>query len=87
MADETATISDNTTEPTEQATRALRRKVGALWQAVEVACEREDFRPRVGPLCNWCSFHAYCPAQGGDPALAAAAAAPVSIQPVGSLSS
>lgn len=57
------------TEPTEQATNALRRKVGALWRAVETACEREDFRPRPGALCNWCSFHAYCPAQGGDPSL------------------
>ena len=62
------------TEPSEQATRALRSKVGALWQAVETACEREDFRPRPGPLCNWCSFQAYCPAQGGDPTLVAAAA-------------
>ncbi len=60
-----------TTEPTEQSTRGLRNKVGALWQAVERACEREDFRPRPGPLCNWCGFHAYCPAQGGDPALVA----------------
>jgi len=56
-----------TTEPTEQSIRGLRNKVGALWQAVERACEREDFRPRPGPLCNWCGFHAYCPAQGGDP--------------------
>ena len=60
-----------TTEPTEQSTRGLRNKVGALWQAVERACEREDFRPRPGPLCNWCGFHAYCPAQGGDPSLVA----------------
>lgn len=62
-----------TTVPTEQATRALRRKVGALWQAVETACEREDFRPRPSALCSWCSFQAYCPAKGGDPALAATA--------------
>ncbi|MBX3286680.1 MAG: PD-(D/E)XK nuclease family protein [Actinobacteria bacterium] len=61
-----------TTEPTEQSTRGLRTKVSALWQAVEQACEREDFRPRPGPLCTWCDFHAYCPAKGGDPALAAA---------------
>lgn len=68
-----------TTVPTEQSTRGLRRKVGALWRAVELACEREDFRPRPGPLCDWCGFHAYCPAKGGDPsqvpvALAARAA-------------
>lgn len=65
-------LSDGTvisTTPTEQATRGLTTKVGALWQAVERACEREDFRPRPGPLCSWCGFHAYCPAQGGDPAL------------------
>ena len=60
-----------TTEPTEQATRGLRRRVAALWQAVERACEREDFRPRPGPLCAYCGFHAYCPAKGGDPALVA----------------
>ena len=55
-----------TTEPTEQGTRALRTKLAAIWQAIETACEREDFRPRPGPLCNWCSFQAYCPSQGGD---------------------
>jgi putative RecB family exonuclease len=60
-----------TTEPSAQSTTGLRRKVGALWQAVELACEREDFRPRPGPLCNWCSFQAYCPAKGGDPTLVA----------------
>lgn len=60
-----------TTQPSAQSTRGLRNKVAALWQAVERACEREDFRPRPGPLCNWCGFHAYCPAKGGDPALVA----------------
>ena len=58
-----------TTEPSEQSIRGLRTKIGALWQAVERACEREDFRPRPGPLCNWCGFHAYCSAKGGDLAL------------------
>ncbi|CAN5682363.1 RecB family exonuclease [soil metagenome] len=65
---DTTTIS---TVPTEQSTRGLRNKVGALWKAVEQACEKEDFRPRPGPLCNWCGFHAYCPAKGGDPSLVA----------------
>ncbi len=62
-----------TTQPTDQATRALRTKVGAIWQAVETACQREDFRPRPGPLCNWCSFQAYCPSQGGDISLVTSA--------------
>lgn len=60
-----------TTEPTEQSTRGLRRRIAALWQAVETACEREDFRPRPGPLCDYCAFQAYCPAKGGDPGLVA----------------
>ncbi|HEY4377255.1 MAG TPA: PD-(D/E)XK nuclease family protein, partial [Acidimicrobiales bacterium] len=64
-----------TTVPTEQSSRGLRNKVGAIWQAVELACEREDFRPKPGPLCTWCSFQAFCPAQGGDISLVPAASA------------
>ncbi len=62
-----------TTEPSEQSIRGLRNKLRALWSAIATACEREDFRPRPGPLCNWCSYHAFCPAQGGDLALVDAA--------------
>jgi putative RecB family exonuclease len=53
-------------EPTEQSTRGLERKVQAVWTAVERACERADFRPKVSRLCDWCAFKAYCPAWGGD---------------------
>lgn len=60
------------TEPTEQSIRALKAKLRALWQAIERACEREDFRPKPGPLCSWCAFQAYCPAQGGELARAEA---------------
>jgi putative RecB family exonuclease len=63
-----------TTVPSEQSTRGVETKVGALWSAVERACEKEDFRPRRSALCNWCSFQAYCPAFGGDPSLAASLA-------------
>ena len=62
-----------TTAPSEQSIRALKNKLRALWQAIATACEREDFRPRPGPLCSWCSFQAYCPAQGGSLDLVAAA--------------
>lgn len=62
-----------TTEPSAQSIRALKNKLRALWSAIEIACEREDFRPRPGPLCNWCSFQAYCPAKGGDISLVEAA--------------
>lgn len=53
-------------EPSDQSIRGLERRVGAIWSAVQRACEREDFRPNPGPLCHWCSFKAYCPAFGGD---------------------
>ena len=54
------------TIPTEQSTQGLRNRISALWSAIEMACEREDFRPKPSPLCSYCGFHAYCPAQGGD---------------------
>lgn len=60
-----------TATPTDQSTRGLRTRVGAIWQAVNQACEREDFRPKPGPLCSWCSFQKWCPQFGGDPDQAA----------------
>jgi putative RecB family exonuclease len=57
-------------EPSEQSLRGLEVRVNAVWTAVQRACEREDFRPQPGPLCNWCAFQAYCPSFGGEPDLA-----------------
>ena len=54
-------------EPTEQGLRGQRTKTIAVWDAIERACRSDDFRPKTGPLCNWCSFQAFCPAFGGDP--------------------
>ena len=51
--------------PSEQSTRGLEKKVGAIWSAIERACERDDFRPRPSALCSWCSFKELCPAFGG----------------------
>jgi hypothetical protein len=45
----------------------VERKTGAVWNAIARACERDDFRPRPGPLCDYCTFRPYCPAYGGDP--------------------
>jgi len=56
--------------PSEQSIRGLQQRTTAIWQAVERACEREDFRPRTSRLCEWCAFRAYCPAFGGDPSRA-----------------
>jgi putative RecB family exonuclease len=55
-------------EPSDQSIRGLERRVGAIWTAVEKACERDDFRPNPGKLCQWCAFQAWCPAFGGNPA-------------------
>ena len=66
LADPLAIIS----VPTDRSTRGVERKLAAVWTAVERACEREDFRPNPGRLCDWCAFKAYCPAFGGDVALA-----------------
>jgi len=46
----------------EQAIRGQRRRALAVWTAIEKACDAEDFRPNVGPLCDYCSFKASCPA-------------------------
>jgi putative RecB family exonuclease len=51
-----------TTEPTDQSIRGLERKLRAVWSAIERACTREDFRPRVSRLCTWCAFTDRCPA-------------------------
>jgi putative RecB family exonuclease len=56
--------------PTEQSVTGVERKATAVWAAIARACERDDFRPRPGPLCNYCTFKPYCPAYGGDPAQA-----------------
>ena len=56
------------TVPSAQSVRGLEVRARAIWSAVELACEREDFRPRPSVLCDYCSFKEYCPAWGGDPA-------------------
>jgi putative RecB family exonuclease len=56
--------------PDDQSINGLERQATAIWAAVKRACLLDDFRPKPGRLCDWCGFHAYCPAWGGDPALA-----------------
>jgi putative RecB family exonuclease len=54
------------TTPSDQSIRGLQVQAGAIWSAMEQACEREDFRPKPGRLCDYCSYHDLCPAVGGD---------------------
>jgi putative RecB family exonuclease len=55
-----------TAVPTDQSVRGQRQRTTAVWAAIERACARDDFRPRPGPLCNYCNFQALCPAVGGS---------------------
>ena len=57
--------------PSDQSSTGLSRRTVALWQAIEQACARDDFRPRPSRLCDFCTFRPYCPAHGGDPTEAA----------------
>jgi len=66
-----------TCEPDERSVLALERRLGAVWSAIERACDREDFRPHPSRLCDWCAFKPYCPAHGGNPEAAVAATTPV----------
>jgi putative RecB family exonuclease len=66
--------------PSAQSVRFITTRTTAVWQAVERACQTEDFRPRPGALCQSCSFQQWCPAFGGDPDLAAVEA-PLALAP------
>jgi putative RecB family exonuclease len=48
--------------PTAQTLRGQQRRTSAVWGAIERACVSEDFRPKVGPLCQFCHFKPSCPA-------------------------
>ena len=52
-------------EPDEADLLATERKVEALWAAIRLAQETGDWRPRPSRLCDWCSFHRFCPTKGG----------------------
>ena len=53
--------------PTDQSIRGVERRTSALYEAIANACSREDFKPKPGRLCDFCTFKPYCPAHGGDP--------------------
>jgi putative RecB family exonuclease len=53
--------------PTDQSITGVERRTTALYQAIRSACDRDDFRPKPGRLCDFCTFKPYCPSHGGDP--------------------
>jgi putative RecB family exonuclease len=52
-------------EPDEDDLRATERKVEALWAAIQLAHETGDWQPSPSRLCDWCSYHQFCPTKGG----------------------
>jgi putative RecB family exonuclease len=60
-----------TARPSAQSVRFITTRTEAVWRAVEKACHTDVFQPRPGALCPTCAFQTWCPAFGGDPALAA----------------
>ncbi|HVB92091.1 MAG TPA: PD-(D/E)XK nuclease family protein [Acidimicrobiales bacterium] len=50
---------------TQQTIRGQGQRTTAVWAAIERSCKAEDFRPKTGPLCNFCHFKPSCPAFGG----------------------
>ncbi|MCF3964412.1 RecB family exonuclease [Streptomyces fuscigenes] len=45
----------------------VERKLHALWDAIRLATETGEFRPRPTKLCGWCDHQAFCPEFGGTP--------------------
>ncbi len=71
------------TEPSPQKTQYQPKRCSAIWAAIDRACARERFSPNTSALCGFCSYKPYCPAHGGDPALAEPLANPKAvIEPV-----
>lgn len=56
--------------PSEQSLKQVERKLTSIWDAIETACAKENFRPKPSRLCNWCPYQQWCPEFGGDPARA-----------------
>ncbi len=47
---------------------AMQRQLEALWSAIEKAIATDQFPPRTGVLCDWCSYQDICPAFANDEA-------------------
>ncbi|MFK8905731.1 RecB family exonuclease [Streptomyces sp. YS-3] len=68
-----------TYDPVEADLHQVERKLHALWEAIRLATETGDWRPRPTKLCGWCDHQAVCPEFGGTPP-----AYPLPLLPTGS---
>ncbi|WLQ67499.1 PD-(D/E)XK nuclease family protein [Streptomyces sp. NBC_01201] len=58
----------------------VERKLLALWEAIRLATETGEWRPRPTKLCGWCDHRAVCPEFGGTPPVY-----PLSVRPAESV--
>ncbi|MFF9569296.1 RecB family exonuclease [Streptomyces sp. NPDC014685] len=56
----------------------VERKLLALWDAIRLATETGEWRPRPTKLCGWCDHQSVCPEFGGTPPVY-----PLSVRPPG----
>ncbi|MEU3789780.1 RecB family exonuclease [Streptomyces fructofermentans] len=56
-----------TYDPVRDDLERVERKLLALWEAIRLATESGDWRPRRTKLCGWCDHQAVCPEFGGTP--------------------
>ncbi|WP_437112318.1 RecB family exonuclease [Streptomyces cinnamoneus] len=56
-----------TYDPVEAELLGVERKLRALWEAISLATETGEWRPRPTKLCGWCDHRAVCPEFGGTP--------------------
>ncbi|KUJ67206.1 recombinase RecB [Streptomyces albus subsp. albus] len=56
-----------TYDPDESDLLGVERKLHALWEAIRLATETGDWRPRQTKLCGWCDHRERCPEFGGTP--------------------
>ncbi|MFF9349675.1 RecB family exonuclease [Streptomyces sp. NPDC014734] len=56
-----------TYDPVEADLERVERKLLALWDAIRVATETGEWRPRPTKLCGWCDHQSFCPEFGGTP--------------------
>ena len=54
--------------PTDQSIIGVERKTVAMASAIATACERDDFRPHPGRLCDFCTFKPVLPGVRRRPA-------------------
>ncbi|WP_406345296.1 RecB family exonuclease [Streptomyces sp. NBC_00648] len=68
-----------TYDPVEADLHQVERKLHALWEAIRLATETGDWRPRPSKLCGWCDHQVVCPEFGGTPPVY-----PLQVLPAGS---